>query len=173
MSESGLFKFSLKRKKRNILISLIIILIVACIFVFFLFHEREKKYSFDEIEKDWFTRFNFTYPNSDEYEINSLDVYCIEDDNLPQVVNYYVHAKFKAYNNFPEFDMVGWDEIDEVSYGRNGHIEVSYCLSWDNINGFESINEDFNKAIKEGYHKSYTQEEIEKLIEENPFVIEE
>lgn len=87
----------------------------------------------------------------------------MEDENLKGVVHYYIHAKYRAYIDILE----EWDDIDEVSYGDNERIENSYSLSWDSIEGFEDVNERFNKAVKDGTHKTYTAEEIETLINNN------
>lgn len=46
------------------------------------------------------------------------------------------------------------------------YLNNSYCLSWDDLNGFEEVNKEFQRAKKEGVHKSYSNTEIEKLIEE-------
>ena len=164
-----------QKKGRSVILKLSALFVFATLAVALIIVYRKKnvRYSFSEIEKNWALDFNFTYPDPAEYEIHSLDIYCVKDDNLPKTFQYYVRTKYKSYNDFPEFGIIGWGEVDKVSFGTNGRIEGSYCLSWDNIDGFESVNEEFNKAVKEGHHKSYTQEEIRKLIEENPYVIEE
>lgn len=124
---------------------------------------RPKNIPFAQVEEQYFHNFNVTFPNPEKYSFESFDAYCMEDKKLKGVLHYFIHAKYRAYIDI----LREWDDIDEVSYGDNGEIENTYCLSWDSIEGFEDVNEEFNKALKEGIHKTYTTEEIENLIKNN------
>ena len=173
MSEAGNSNEKVNKKyKWIVLILLLAISLIIVAFVLAHFEKSKNSYSFDQVEKVFFEKFNFSFPDQKDYEFHSLDAYCIEDENIPDTYHYFVDAKYKAYFNYSDDeDDNGWYEIEEVHFGRNG-LDAYYCLNWDNIEGFEKENELFNKAVKEGHHKSYTQEEIQKLIEENPYVIE-
>ncbi|MBP3238786.1 MAG: hypothetical protein J6M24_06915 [Lachnospiraceae bacterium] len=167
-----------QKKGRSVILKLSALFVFATLVVaLILIHQNKKKarFSFDEIEKAYFLQFNFGLSNPDEYKFKSLDIYCIEDSNISERVHFFVNAKYDEYYDMPEFDLVGWKEIDEVAYGENGKLYGSYCLNWESTEllGFEDEIKWFNKAVKEGKHKSYSQEEIQKLIEENPYVIEE
>lgn len=143
----------------------VIILVLLGVVLFFDHRAKIKKENdyFDQILEQYFYNFNVAFPDSESYSFESLDAYCMEDENKKGVIHFYVNAKYKAYIDISE----EWDDIDEVSYGDNGELENSYSLSWDSIEGFEDVNESFNKAVKEGTHKTYTIKEINDLINNN------
>ena len=156
-------KSNSKKKYIGIVGALAAVLILAGLLIYFVRKPDKMKYSFDKIEEQYFYNFNVAFPNADNYSFESVDAYCIEDEEQKNVIHYYIHAKYKAYIDILE----KWDNIDEVSYGTNEKLENSYSLSWDSIKGFEDVNENFKKAVKEGVHKSYTAKEIETLINQN------
>ncbi len=82
---------------------------------------------------------------------------------MPGVVNCYAHAKYAGLIESNE----EWAEIDEVYFGDDGLLYSFYCLHWDSIEGFEDVNAQYERAIKEGVKKVYTPEEIEALLEKN------
>lgn len=92
-----------------------------------------------------------------EYEFYSLDAYYLLDTGL-----IFYNAKYKAYIELED----KWVDVDEVVYGRKDKFENKYCRSWDDLNGFEGIDKEFERTVKEGRHKEYTQEEIKELLEE-------
>ncbi len=167
MLENGHSKSSNCRKHFFSLKKWIIITIISMIAVtitFFVINEkRSANYSFDETANDYFYRFNYAFPDSDKYMFHSLEAYYIEDDDLPGIVHYFFHAKYTAYIELLE----KWSDIEEVAYGHNGKLENSFCLSWDNLDGFEDAVAQFNRAVKDGVKKTYTMQEIQKLIEKN------
>ena len=57
-------------------------------------------------------------------------------------------------------------DIDSVVFGTKGKFEDMYCRTLDGLVGFEDVEKEFERAIKEGAHKEYTQEEIKELLEE-------
>ena len=128
-----------------------VVVLSGCLFI------RNKEVTFENEEKEFFKQFVDTYESEEEYEFYSLDAYYLED-----IDKVFFNAKYKGYS--PADDT--WYEIDEVMYGSIGHLENSYCLSWDDLYGFESVNEDFQRAKVEGTHKAYSENEIKELFEE-------
>lgn len=133
--------------------AILVIIGALCIYYFV----KDDKISFEANESEFFKQFADLYKTDEEYEFYSLDAYYLED-----IDEVYFNAKYKAYS--PAEDK--WYDIDEVMYGSLGHFENSYCLSWDQLYGFDSVDKDFKRAQKEGIHKSYSKEEIERLLEE-------
>ncbi len=74
-----------EHQKKTGLLKIVIIFIFATLAVALIIVYRKKnvRYSFSEIEKNWATTFNYVYLDPAEYEIHSLDIYCVKDDNLP------------------------------------------------------------------------------------------
>lgn len=91
-----------------------------------------------------------------ECEFHSLDAYYLEDTKT-----FYYNGKYTSYSSGDN----RWYDIDEVSYGSFGHFENSYCLSWDKLYGYEEADREYKRALKEGVHKTYTQEEIQALLD--------
>ena len=76
------------------------------------------------------------------------------------------HIFFSLILTKAELVAVKWEDIDEVMYGPYGKIHNMYCLSWDDLSGFEDINEEYKETKKNGVHKTYTVDDVEKLIDE-------
>lgn len=148
-------------------IVLLVILAALSLGVFFILTNSKEKSNadpfFETVEKQYFSLFNSVFPNPDGYEFHSLEVYSIRDENIPDRYHYFFHAKYNAYIEMEK----EWSEIDDVTFGDSGGIEGFYCLSWDSIEGYEKINERFNRAVKEGEKKVYSLEEIKLLLEQN------
>jgi len=150
--------------KCKILILAFALIVSGVVLYFVLSKNKDKKeYSFTEIENQFFYMFNVTFPKPENYEFYSVEAYCIDDDNISGMVHYFVHAKYKAFIDIEN----KWAEIDEVAFGDNGRLENSYCLSWPSIDGFESENELFQRAVREGTKKSYSAQEIQELLRKN------
>ena len=142
-------------KKKLIIIGIIAVLacnIIGGIIINFFMG----KSAFSKNEKLYFEMFANTYDEG-EYEFYSLDAYYLLDTGL-----IFYNAKYKAYIELED----KWVDVDEVVYGRKDKFENKYCRSWDDLNGFEGIDKEFERTVKEGRHKEYTQEEIEELLEE-------
>ena len=148
-------------RKPSVILPVLAVLVIAALAI--ILTACGKKYSFEQVENQYFHIFNSAFQDPEDYEFHSLEAYCMEDDNLPGKVHYFIHAKFKGYIDIDE----EWAEIEEVFYGDNGELEGFYCLSWDSIEGFEDINEQFDRAVKEGQKKTYSMQEIQELIDQN------
>ena len=161
VKEKNAFKFL---NKYLVIIPVSAALVIALLTVIIACGGKEdKEYLFDEVADNYAFIFNRIFYNPEGYKFHSLDIYCLEDDDLPGIVHYFVHAKYRAYIEIDE----EWAEIDEVYYGDNGMLESFYCLSWDTIEGFEEVNEQFNIAVKEGHKKTYSIQEIQDIIDRN------
>lgn len=147
----------IKRKKIIIVLTIIILMTLCVVFGVYLFLKRDGEVSFEMNDKEYFRQFVYLYETNEEYEFYSLDAYYLKDTRT-----YYYNGKFKIYLQMDD----AWYDIDEVKYGSIGHFENSYCLSWDGLHGFENVDKEFKRAQKEGVHKTYTQEEISKFLEE-------
>lgn len=142
-------------KKRLIVFIIVLFAILISVVVYRTLNKKEEV-SFDENDKLFFDMFVNQF-EPEEYEFYSLDAYYLEDTR-----EYYYNAKYKCYSSIDD----KWYEIDEVTYGALNKFYNSYCLSWDDLNGFEEVDKEFQRAKKEGVHKSYSSKDIEKLIEE-------
>lgn len=91
-----------------------------------------------------------------ECKFHSLDAYYLEDTKT-----FYYNGKYTSYSSSDD----KWYNVDEVSYGSVGHFENSYCLSWDKLYGYEEADSEYKRALKEGVHKTYTQQEIQELLD--------
>lgn len=143
---------STNKKKLYIGIALFMVILIIGGSVFLFLH---KQVSFEENDKLYFKMFANTY-EQDEYEFYSLDAYYLEDTQM-----YYYNAKFKGYSSIDDT----WYDVDEVAYGRIQKFFNSYCLSWDELYGFEEENKEFERAQKEGIHKTYTKDEIKEFLD--------
>ena len=144
-----------KSKKKWIIIGIIAVLafnVIGGIIINYIYG----KAAFSKNEKLFFQMFANTYDEG-EYEFYSLDAYYLMDTGYV-----FYNAKYKAYIELED----KWVDVDEVVYGRKGKFDNKYCRSWDDLNGFEDIDKEFERTVKEGRHKEYTQEEIEKLLNE-------
>lgn len=151
--------------KEKLLVSCIAIILLSCIILAGIVSAKGKddnKYLFDSMANGVFYNLNDTFTKSEQCEIHSVDGYSIENHSKPYT-NYFINVKYRAYLDFED----KWYEIDEVFYGKEGHVEGSYCLNWDSIEGFEAEHEEFKRAVKYGFHKEYTSEEIRQLLEKN------
>ncbi len=144
-----------RRKKKYVVIAFLSILLIV-IGVAGYYMQKVEKISFEDNGKMYFKIFADTY-NQNEYEFYSLDAYYLEDSNM-----YFYNGKFKGYTSFDDT----WSDIDQVCYGKNKYFDNMYCRSWDELYGYEDVDKEFERAMREGIHKSYTKEEIEKLLEE-------
>ena len=153
-------KIKLRRRKmerKKYLIIAVVVTIataIAVIATLKLFKSDEIKY--EESDKA-FARTFTGICEPGKYEIKSLDVYYSEDTGT-----YYYNIKYKLYVDLNK----KWEDIDEVMYGPYGKIHNMYCLSWDDLSGFEDINEEYKETKKNGVHKTYTVDDVEKLIDE-------
>lgn len=144
------------RINKKICIVILGILCISLSVAICYFVRDKKKVTFEDNGKLYFKLFANTF-DEDEYEFHSLDAYYLEDTQT-----YYYNGKYKAY-----IVLEGkWCEIDEVNYGRYKVFDNMYCRSWDELYGYEDVDKEFERAMREGIHKSYTKEEIEKLLEE-------
>ena len=144
------------RNKKKCLIIVIFIMILIVVGIVWHIMQKEENVSFEDNGKMYFNIFADTYKQN-EYEFYSLDAYYLEDSNM-----YFYNGKFKGYTSFDNT----WSDIDQVCYGKNKYFDNMYCRSWDELYGFEDVDKEFERAMREGVHKSYTKEEIEKLLEE-------
>lgn len=155
--ENGIMEHrNTRRKKIYVAIAFLIILLIVSGVARYLVQKKIERVSFDENAKLYFYIFADTY-NQNEYEFYSLDAYYLEDSNM-----YFYNGKFKGYTSIDDT----WSDIDQVCYGENKYFDNMYCRSWDELYGFEDVDKEFERAMREGIHKSYTKEEIEKLLEE-------
>ncbi len=146
-----------KATNRNIVIILTSVVCVAVLLGVIVLRNHRPQYSFDMIADKFFAFLTSVFPDERSYIFQRLDGYCMEDEMGE--VTFYLNAKYEAYYE----DDDEWVKIDEVYYGDKNYSNT-YCLSWDDLNGFEEVNEDFKEAVKEGYHKEFTMEEIQNLI---------
>lgn len=144
------------KKSSVILVAIIALIILVSALCVLLFIKSMGKVSFETNDKEFFRQFVSLYENDDEYEFYSLDAYYLEDTRT-----FFYNAKYKSYSPIDDT----WYEVDEVRYGSMGHFENSYCLSWDELYGFDEVDKEFKQAQKEGIHKTYTQDEINTLFE--------
>lgn len=144
-----------KGRIKRIIICIVAILIVFAFVVVYKIFNREE-ISFSENDKLFFDMFVNQF-EQDEYEFYSLDAYYLEDEK-----EFYYNAKYKCYSSVDDT----WYEIDEVTYGSLNKFYNSYCLSWDDLQDFEEVNKEFQRARKEGIHKTYTSDEIEEFLKE-------
>lgn len=142
-------------KKKLIIIGIIAVLVcnvIGGIIINLVFG----KAAFSKNEKLYFEMFANTFDEG-EYEFYSLDAYYLMDTGL-----IFYNGKYKAYIELED----KWVDVDEVVYGRKGKFDNKYCRSWDDLYGYEDIDKEFERTMKEGIHKEYTQEEIKELLEE-------
>lgn len=140
--------------------------VVACAVLALCFLTNQRRYAdpmFETVEKQYFRLFNKTFSDPEGYEFHSLEVYSMKDENIPHRWHYFFHAKYRA---FIEIDQE-WSEIEEVTFGDSSGLEYFYCLTWDSIEGYEQVNDEFNQAVKEWKKKTYTMEEIRTLLAQN------
>ena len=157
MLVSGHSNSKKKATNRNKVIILTTVVCVAVLFGVVGLRNHRPQYSFDMIADKFFAFFTSVFPDEQSYTFQSMDGYCIEDEMGK--VTFYLNAKYEAYYE----DDDEWVKIDEVYYGDENYSNT-YCLSWDDLNGFEEVNEDFKVAVKDGYHKEFVMEEIQDLI---------
>lgn len=144
----------IKSKKIVIIIIALIAIISIGGIVFFILN-NDKEVSFDSNDKEYFKMYvNLFEPG--EYEVHSLDAYYLEDTKT-----FYYNGKYTCYSSTDDT----WYDVDEVSYGSIGHFENSYCLSWDSLYGYDEVDDEYKRALKEGVHKTYTQKEIQDLLD--------
>jgi len=151
--------------KKRLLVSCIAFILIAGVIivgVVLVKGKEDNKKIIDTMAAGVFYNLNGTFQKSEYCEIHSVDGYCIENKNKPYS-NCFINVKYRAYLDFED----KWYEIDEVYYGKEGHVEGFYCLNWDSIEGFETEHEEFERAVKDGYHKEFTSEEIRQLREKN------
>ncbi len=142
------------RKKKTVISVLVFSALAIALVVGILVFMRKEEVSFDAMDERYFYFFSNAY-DVGEYEFYSLDAYYQEETG-----EYFYNAKFAQYMS--RFD--DWSDIDQVMYGKHGELYNFYCLNWDDLDGFEAVNVRFERAKKEGVHKTYTLEEIEKGI---------
>lgn len=142
-------------KKMNVVIIIIASILIIAIIVGVSFLWLKGKVSFDANDKEFFRQIALVY-EEDEYQLHSLDAYYLSDTKT-----FFYNAKYTSYSPIDE----KWYDVDEVKYGTIGKFHNFYCLSWDSLHGFEGVNEEFKQAVKEGVHKTYTQEELQKLLD--------
>ena len=146
-----------KTGNKKLIVIIGIIAVLVCIVVVGIgFNHVFKEVSFSENEELYFKMFVDTFDEGG-YEFYSLDAYYLMDTGM-----IYYNGKYKAYIEIED----KWYDVDEVVYGNKGIIYSKYCRSWDQLYGFEGIDEDFERAKEEGMHKEYTKEEIEELLKE-------
>ncbi len=137
-----------KCKKKIIIVSVLVVLALAEL-VFVLMRSRANIFDVND------ERFFYFFENSNEpgeYEVYSLDAYYLEEEK-----EYFYNVKYSLY--IPSLDE--WSDIDEVLFGNYGMFHNFYCLNWDDLDGFVEAKARFNRAKKEGIHKTYTMEGIE------------
>ena len=132
-------------------------MVVGVIAVYFL--NKDEEVSFEANDKRFFRSVLALLEPSD-IEIKSVDAYFLKDKDHPLGGTYYYNFKY----NLLVIDE--WCEIDKVIHGHYGDVSGTFCFNWDNLEGFEDEIKEFEKAKKEGIHNTYTDEEIEKLMEE-------
>lgn len=93
----------------------------------------------------------------EDYKFTSLDAYYLKDTD-----KYYYNAKYTLYISTEG----EWFDIDDVYVGKKGQINSSFCLSWDDLNGYEEAAKEFERAKSEGVHRTYTTGEIQSSLEE-------
>lgn len=151
-------------KKITIIVIIVLALALIGTVSFFILKKDNYEVDFSTNEAKFFYIFGKDYvPN--EYTIKSLDAYYLDEgDSTPAGDNtgtYFFHIVYRFYFEHDE----KWYDIDEVDYGPYGYIENCYCLSWDDIEGFEEINEKFQQAVKNGVHKSYDVSKFQEYID--------
>lgn len=147
-------------KRKKVFITLIIVLclvVVGAIAVYSLTKDDEVSF---EANDDRFFRSVLALLEPSDIEIKSVDAYFLKDKDDPSGGLYYYNFKY----NLLVIDE--WCEIDEVIYGPYANVQGTFCLNWDNLEDFEGEINQFEKAKNEGIHNTYTDEEIEKLMEE-------
>lgn len=122
-------------------------------------YKSKKEVKFDENAKYYFDIFIDRY-EQDEYEIYSFDAYYLED-----VKEWYFHVRYTYYSS----EGNEWCKIDEVAHFTPGiNIECKAVI----VDEYEEVNNEltnvqgFQRAKKAGKHKSYTDEDIEKLLKD-------
>lgn len=144
-------------KKKIILIVLIVIgLMIGAVYVLFVrpyiqHYDYWNKAQFGESEGTFFTFFSRIHSDPNEYKIKSLDAYFLSATEDLSKGTYYWHV---VYDMYLEGE---WKEVDAVLYGSRDKIENLYCLSGDTPieSGFKEENEEYERAVTEGIHKSY------------------
>ena len=119
-----------------------------------------------EANDDRFFRSVLALLESSDIEIKSVDAYFLKEKDNPLGGTYY---NFKY--NLLVIDE--WCEIDEVIYGPYASVRGTFCFNWDDLEGLEDEIKEFENAKKEGIHNTYTDEEIENLMEEAFELLEE
>ncbi len=138
------------KKKVVVGIAILVILITGVIIAI------QIKSPFSEYEDGFFLGMAKTN-DAEDIEVLTLDAYYLETED-----KVFYNIKYRMYF---EADRT-WYEVDQVKYGVNGEWINAYCLSWDQLYGYEDVNAVFERAKKEGVHKTYTKEEIEKRLAE-------
>ena len=150
----------ISRKKIVIIAVCCVLILVAAVAAVIYANKGIDEVSFDANEEAFFTVFTYGHEPED-FKIESVDAYYYKKSSNA-IGKYYFHAVYTIYFEPDE----EWFDIDEITYGGYGQTENTFCLNWDDIEGFESQYEDYKEAVEKGVHKSYTKEEIDSLVEE-------
>lgn len=142
------------KSRKKVTIAIVVAIIIIGVISLLIY--RKYKVSFELNDKAYFNMFTNSFEQG-ECEFKSLDAYYLRDTRT-----YYYNAKYTFYEEIEG----KWCDVDEVAYGSIGHFENMYCLSWDTLHGFDEVDKEFKRAVKEGVHKTYTEEEIQEMLEE-------
>ncbi len=140
-----------KSKKKIIIISILAVLVVL---VFVLMRSRAG--SFEANDEEFFYYFaNTTDP--ERCEVYSLDAYYLKD-----IDGYYYEIKYALRIEGEE----EWTDIDKVMFGISGMFNGYFCLNWDerDLADFAEERGRFERAKKEGVHRTYTLQEVNEAI---------
>lgn len=133
------------------------VVIAAVSIVFLIVKHKDAAVSFEASDRCYFSSFNRTFKNPDEYRIQSVDAYYDRSTE-----RYYYECVHTFYD--PQEDV--WsDTIDEVNVLYSDQIEWIFCLSWDDLTGYEDRVQAFEAAKKNGVHQSYSEEKIKECLE--------
>ena len=88
-----------------------------------------------------------------------------EGDAVIEKLDAYLHEGYCYYQikyNYKDGDE--WESLNAVYRGRYGNVTMYYNLNWENDSAVLPMKDTFYDAVEYGEHKSFTSEEIEKLV---------
>lgn len=116
-----------------------------------LFAGCSKKDTFEE-NNDIFFRMVLNRLEQDEVEIQSVDAYNVEN-------RYYYHITYSYISPVTN----EWTDADLVYFGTN-QIDRYFSLKWDDFGDMAEDRDAYYSAVKNGEHKSFSQEEIQQYV---------